>query len=132
MSLILKDDLNINQDGKHISALRIPNSTTSSGQGSLLLTVIVVRNGTGPTMLLTGQNHGDEYDGPIASKKLANELKAEDFQGLGIIVPYLKCPNVLTGTRLSPVDGQNMNRSFLGNRNGSIIQKQQILSIMNW
>jgi hypothetical protein len=47
MSLTLKDDLNFTQDGKHISALRIPHSTNSSGWGSLLLPVIVVRNGTG-------------------------------------------------------------------------------------
>ena len=123
MSLTLKDDLNFTQDGKHISALRIPHSTNSSGWGSLLLPVIVVRNGTGPTVLFTGGNHGDEYEGPIALRKLANELKAEDIQGQVIIVPYLNFPAVLAGTRLSPVDGQNMNRSFPGNPDGSMTHK---------
>jgi N-alpha-acetyl-L-2,4-diaminobutyrate deacetylase len=85
--------------------------------------VIVVRKGTGPTVPITGGNHGDEYEGPIALRKLANELKAEDTQGQVIIVPYLNFPAVLAGTRLSPVDGQNMNRSFPGNPDGSMMQK---------
>ena len=123
MSFTLKDDQIFEQDGKHISALRIPHSTNISGWGSLLLPVIIIRNGDGPTVLLTGGNHGDEYEGPIALRKLANELKAEDIQGQVIIVPYLNFPAVLAGTRLSPVDGQNMNRSFPGNPDGSMTQK---------
>jgi len=89
----------------------------------LLLPVIAIRNGDGPTVLFTGGNHGDEYEGPIALRKLANELKAEDIQGQVIIVPYLNYPAVLAGTRLSPVDGLNMNRSFPGNPEGSMTQE---------
>jgi N-alpha-acetyl-L-2,4-diaminobutyrate deacetylase len=123
MSLTLTENLTFNQDGKYISALKIPHSTNTSGWGSLMLPVIVVRNGVGPTVLFTGGNHGDEYEGPIALRKLANELKADDIQGQVIIVPYLNYPAVLVGTRLSPVDGQNMNRSFPGNPDGSMTQK---------
>ena len=123
MSLTLTENLTFNQDGKYISALKIPHSTNTSGWGSLMLPVIVVRNGVGPTVLFTGGNHGDEYEGPIALRKLANELKADDIQGQVIIVPYLNYPAVLEGTRLSPVDGQNMNRSFPGNPDGSMTQK---------
>jgi N-alpha-acetyl-L-2,4-diaminobutyrate deacetylase len=123
MSLTLTENLTFNQDGKYISALKIPHSTNTSGWGSLMLPVIVVRNGVGPTVLFTGGNHGDEYEGPIALRKLANELKADDIQGQVIIVPYLNYPAVLAGTRLSPVDGQNMNRSFPGNPDGSMTQK---------
>ena len=76
MFLTLRDDLYFTQDGNHISALRIPHSTNGSDWDSLLLPVIVIRNGIGPTVLFTGENHGDEYEGPIALRKLANELKA--------------------------------------------------------
>ena len=122
MSLTFTDNLNFNKDGKYISAIKIPHSTNASGWGSLLLPVIVIRNGDGPTILFTGGNHGDEYEGPIALRKLANEIKGEDIQGQIIIVPYLNYPAVLAGTRLSPVDGQNMNRSFPGNPDGSITE----------
>ncbi len=123
MSFTLTDDLTSDQDGKYISTLRISHSTNISGWGSLLLPVIIIRNGDGPTVLFTGGNHGDEYEGPIALRKLANELKAEDIQGQVIIVPYLNYPAVLAGTRLSPVDGLNMNRSFPGNPEGSMTQE---------
>ena len=123
MSLTLTENQTFKQDGKHITALKIPHSTNTSGWGSLLLPVIIIRNGDGPTVLFTGGNHGDEYEGPIALRKLANELNAEDIQGQVIIVPYLNFPAILAGTRLSPVDGLNMNRSFPGNPEGSMTQK---------
>ena len=50
MSLTFIDNLTFNQDGKYISAIKIPHSTNDSGWGSLLLPVIVIRNGDGPTM----------------------------------------------------------------------------------
>ena len=74
MSLTFTDNLNFNKDGKYISAIKIPHSTNDSGWGSLLLPVILIRNGDGPTILFTGGNHGDEYEGPIALRKLANQL----------------------------------------------------------
>ena len=123
MSLTFIDNLTFNQDGKYISAIKIPHSTNDSGWGSLLLPVIVIRHGDGPTILFTGGNHGDEYEGPIALRNLANKIKVEDIQGQVIIVPYLNYPAILAGTRLSPVDGQNMNRSFPGNPDGSMTQK---------
>ena len=123
MSLTLTENQTFKQDGKHITALKIPHSTNTSGWGSLLLPVIIIRNGDGPTVLFTGGNHGDEYEGPIALRTLANELNAEDIQGQVIIVPYLNFPAILAGTRLSPVDGQNMNRSFPGNPDGSMTQQ---------
>ena len=94
--------------------------------------MIVIRNGTGPTVLFNVGNHGDEDEGPITLRKLVNELKAEDIQGQVIIVPYLNFPAVLAGTRLSPVDGQNMNRSFPGILDGSMTQKIADLTIVNW
>ena len=47
MPVSLPDNLTFDQDGKFISLLKIPNSTNTSGWGSLLLPVIVVRNGNG-------------------------------------------------------------------------------------
>ena len=40
-----------------------------------MIPVTVVKRGEGPTALLTGGNHGDEYEGPVALLKLANELR---------------------------------------------------------
>ena len=107
-------------DGKHHGYLSIPHSHNNSGWGAVHLPIVSIRNGVGKTMLLTGGNHGDEYEGPIALMKLARTLEAMEICGQVIIIPALNFPAVLTGTRLSPIDGINMNRAFPGRRDGSV------------
>ena len=57
-----------------------------------MIPVTVIRRGEGPTVLFTGGNHGDEYEGPIALSKLAATLKAGDMNGRVIIVPFMNFP----------------------------------------
>ena len=54
--------------------LRLPYSRDDSAWGSVMIPIAVVRGGTGPTALLTGGNHGDEYEGPLALFDLARTL----------------------------------------------------------
>jgi len=88
-----------------------------------MIPITVVRNGQGPTALLTGGNHGDEYEGPITLFDLARTLKAEDVTGTVIIVPAMNYPAFLAGSRTSPIDKGNMNRSFPGAPDGTVTQK---------
>ncbi len=82
--------------------------------------VIVIKNGSGPTVMFSGGNHGDEYEGPIAIMKLAREIDPGSIQGRLILLPALNFPAVCSGTRTSPIDGGNMNRSFPGSSRGGI------------
>jgi predicted deacylase len=70
--------------------------------------------------LLFGGNHGDEYEGPVALMNLVRALDAGRLQGRVIVVPMLNRPAVAAGTRLSPLDGKNMNRAFPGRPDDSI------------
>lgn len=103
--------------------LKLPYSRDDSAWGSVMIPITVVRNGEGPTALLSGGNHGDEYEGPIALFDLARSLKAEDVTGTVIIVPAMNYPAFLAGTRTSPIDKGNMNRSFPGAPDGTVTQK---------
>jgi N2-acetyl-L-2,4-diaminobutanoate deacetylase len=103
--------------------LKLPYSRDDSAWGSVMIPITVARNGEGPTALLTGGNHGDEYEGPIALFDLARSLKAEDVSGTIIIVPAMNYPAFLAGTRTSPIDKGNMNRSFPGAPDGTVTQK---------
>lgn len=103
--------------------LRLPYSRDDSAWGSVMIPITVVKNGEGPTALLTGGNHGDEYEGPIALFDLARSLKAEEVAGTIIIVPAMNYPAFLAGTRTSPIDRGNMNRSFPGAPDGTVTQK---------
>jgi predicted deacylase len=79
----------------------------------------VVKNGSGPSVLLTGGVHGDEYEGQIAVSRLARELEPGSVQGRVIMIPALNLPAVLNDTRLSPVDNRDLNRCFPGDPRGT-------------
>ncbi|KPQ07109.1 MAG: N-alpha-acetyl-L-2,4-diaminobutyrate deacetylase DoeB [Rhodobacteraceae bacterium HLUCCA12] len=111
------------QDGKHHGFLRLPHSRNESAWGAIMIPITVVRNGDGPTALLTGANHGDEYEGPIALQVLAHELEPAQISGRVIIVPYMNYPAFRAATRVSPIDMVNLNRAFPGSPDGSATQK---------
>lgn len=115
-------DIDIDAPGRHHGYLTVPWSRDESAWGSVLvpLTVVNGSNGPGPTLLFTGGNHGDEYEGPIALMKLATELDPAQIAGRVIIVPAMNLPAVLAASRVSPVDSVNMNRAFPGSRTGGV------------
>jgi N-alpha-acetyl-L-2,4-diaminobutyrate deacetylase len=111
------------EDGKHHGFLRLPYSRDDSAWGSVMIPITVVRNGDGPTVLLTGGNHGDEYEGPVALQALARALDPAEVRGRVIIVPFMNSPAFRAGRRTSPHDGGNLNRSFPGRPDGTPTQK---------
>ena len=113
-------EINYDQDGKQTGFLGVPQSTNSAGWATVFIPIIVIRNGAGPTALLFGGNHGDEYEGPVTLLNLAQNLEPTDVRGRIIMVPALNLPASMAGTRLSPLDGMNMNRAFPGEQSGTI------------
>lgn len=115
--------IDIEQEGVQHGFLKLPYSRDDSAWGSIMIPITVARNGHGPTVLLTGANHGDEYEGPVALSKLASQIKASDINGRVIIIPFLNYPAFLAGTRTSPIDHGNLNRLFPGRHDGSVTEK---------
>lgn len=111
------------QDGEFHGFLSLPHSREDSAWGLIQIPISVFRNGEGPTALLTGANHGDEYEGPIALQSLAHDLSAEEVRGRVIIVPYMNYPAFRAARRISPVDGLNLNRIFPGKPDGTVTEK---------
>ena len=105
-------------DGVQHGFFKLPISTDESAWGAVMTPISVIANGEGPTVLLTGGNHGDEYEGITALYKLAARLTAEDVQGRVIIVPTMNALAAKAGRRCSPLDGGNLNRSFPGSPPG--------------
>ena len=110
-------------DGAHHGFLRLPYSRDDSAWGSVMIPISVVRNGDGPTALLTGANHGDEYEGPVALQDLALNLDPAAINGRVIIVPAFNYPAFRAGRRVSPIDQGNMNRAFPGRPDGTVTEK---------
>ncbi|MEZ0167847.1 succinylglutamate desuccinylase/aspartoacylase family protein [Microvirga sp. TS319] len=107
------------QDGRQSDYLRLPFSSDISAYGWLPIPLLCIRNGSGPTILLTAGNHGDEYEGQIALIRLAQEIAPSDVNGRIIILPALNYPAVAAGRRVSPIDEGNLNRLFPGRSDGS-------------
>jgi len=103
--------------GKHVGRLQIPRSTNLSGWANLFVPIICLQNGAGPTALVLGGNHGDEYEGQVAALNLARALESTDVQGRLIIIPCLSIEASQAGTRHWP-SGANFNRSFPGSPAG--------------
>jgi N-alpha-acetyl-L-2,4-diaminobutyrate deacetylase len=111
------------QPGKQFGYVGVPYSHNLGGWANLMLPIAVLANGAGRTALLLGGNHGDEYPGPIAILKLMRSLHPEQVRGRIILMPALNLPAVRAGTRLSPLDGKNLNRCFPGKADGSVAEQ---------
>ena len=70
----VKSTIDFERDGLQHGFLKLPHSHDESAYGSVMIPISVVKNGEGPTALLTGGNHGDEYEGPIALFDLAQKI----------------------------------------------------------
>lgn len=103
--------------------LRLPYSRDDSAWGSVMIPICIIAHGEGPTALLTGANHGDEYEGPVALFELAQTIDLTQVNGRIIIVPALNYPAFCAGTRTSPIDRGNLNRSFPGRPDGTVTEK---------
>lgn len=116
----ISSTIDFDNDGIQHGFLRLPHSTNESAWGSIMIPITQIKNGSGPTALLSGGNHGDEYEGPIALYSFAARERFDDIQGRVIIVPAMNYPAFCKGTRVSPIDGLNMNRIYPGKAKGTV------------
>lgn len=112
--------LDFDKPGKQQGFLQVPYSHNLGGWANVMIPITVVARGTGPTVLVLGGNHGDEYQGQIAAMNLARQLTPEMITGRIILIPSLNFPAARAATRLSPLDGMNMNRAFPGDAEGPV------------
>jgi predicted deacylase len=115
----IRCDIDFDRPGRQAGYLRAPQSRNTSGWGVVEIPIYVFKNGSGPTLLLTGGVHGDEYEGQITISRLAQSLKLEELSGRLILIPAVNLPAALNATRLSPIDGRDLNRCFPGNPAGT-------------
>jgi predicted deacylase len=112
--------LDFDKPGRQQGFLQVPYSHNLGGWANVMIPCTVIARGLGPTVLVLGGNHGDEYQGQIAIMKLARELDPSRINGRLILIPSLNLPAARAATRLSPLDGMNMNRAFPGEAEGTV------------
>ncbi len=115
--------VDLHRSGKQIGFVMIPHSPNHDAWGVTRVPIAVIANGTGPTVILEGGNHGDEYEGPIVISELIKELDPGAVSGRLILMPANNAPAAEAGQRTSPIDGLNFNRTFPGDPHGTITQQ---------
>ena len=68
----IRCDIDFDKPGRQAGYLRAPQSRNTSGWAVVEIPIYVLKHGVGPTLLLTGGVHGDEYEGQIAISRLAH------------------------------------------------------------
>jgi predicted deacylase len=118
----LRCTVDFEQEGKQIGVVWVPDAhNDDSAWGSRAIPIACLRNGDGPAVLLLAGNHGDEYEGQVALRRLLAETDAADVRGTLILMPCLSPPAARAVKRLWP-DGSNFNRVFPGMSSGSAPQ----------
>jgi N-alpha-acetyl-L-2,4-diaminobutyrate deacetylase len=115
----IRCEIDFDASGRQAGYLRAPQSRNKSGWGVVEIPIYSIKNGKGPTVLLTGGVHGDEYEGQIAVSRLAQSLDPAKVQGRVILIPAVNLPAAMNATRLSPIDERDINRCFPGNPRGT-------------
>lgn len=106
--------LDLDGAGKRSGWVDLAHSDDSHAYSAIRSPIGWIGSGSGPVALITGGNHGDEYEGQVITRRLFAELEPADMLGGAIFLPALNMPAVLGCSRGSPLDGGNMNRAFPG------------------
>jgi uncharacterized protein len=97
-------------------------NVTSRSSGLPIQMPVILAHGRddGPTLCVVSGIHGDEYEGGEAICRVWDEIDPDQLRGTFVGVPSANLPALESGTRNSPLDGENLNRIFPGNPNGSV------------
>ena len=111
--------IDLEAPGRRVGRLEVRHSDNRHAYGIIPVPIACIGNGRGPTALVTAGNHGDEHEGKIIARRLIRELDPERVHGRLIVVPALNYPAVVEDSRVSPIDGGNMNRAYPGDAGGT-------------
>ncbi|EFF76691.1 succinylglutamate desuccinylase/aspartoacylase family protein [Achromobacter piechaudii] len=89
-------------------------ATNDSAYRRITIPVLRIDAGPGPAVALIAGVHGDEWEGQAAILDLWHQLPDILQRGTVYLLPAVNAEASLAGTRLSPSDGGNLNRAFLG------------------
>ncbi len=106
--------LDLSSDGKRTGFFSYAHSDNRHAFSAIQSPLGVIVGGNGPTALVCGGNHGDEYEGQIIVRRLFETLQPRDLHGRLILAPALNMPAVQSVSRTSPLDSGNLNRAFDG------------------
>lgn len=96
----------------------------TSHQGIIQFPVIVATGvKEGPVLWINGTVHGDELNGSYGAWKLVRELDLNKLKGTVIVTPVCNPPAFESRSKVSIMDGMDMDTAFPGDPEGMISQR---------
>lgn len=99
------------------------NIGTGSDLCSRKLPIMGAGSGDGPVVWLTAGVHGDEPGGTVIIQEVFKRLERADLAGTVYAFPVLNPIGFEMSTRGVPVSHEDMNRSFPGDKDGSLAER---------
>jgi N-alpha-acetyl-L-2,4-diaminobutyrate deacetylase len=109
--------IDLGAPGKQVGRLQYPKITNTGGWAYSFVPIATIANGDGPTVLVSGGNHGDEYEGQVAAMRLVQEIDPAQVNGRIVVIPVISTAASKANTRMWPSQA-NFNRSFPGRPDG--------------
>jgi len=101
----------------------LPVATRADGTLWQLPVLYVTGAKPGPTLIVIGAVHGDEYEGVATIPLVFQQVEPAALAGTLVMLPVCNMPAYESAQRSSPLDGLNLARVFPGDANGSITQR---------
>lgn len=106
--------IDLDAPGRQFGTIDLKHSDNRHSNGVIPVPVAVLAGTSGPTALLVAGTHGDEYEGQVVLHRLVRDTDPAQLTGRIIVLPALNLPAVRAASRVSPLDGGNLNRSYPG------------------
>lgn len=101
----------------NVSVAKLPSRST------LDINIIVSRSlEEGPVLLLMGAMHGDEINGTEVVRRMIERNLNRPLRGATVCIPIINIYGFISSSRYVP-DGKDVNRSFPGNKKGSLASR---------
>ncbi|MGE0005714.1 MAG: succinylglutamate desuccinylase/aspartoacylase family protein [Parvibaculaceae bacterium] len=110
-STVVPPAIDLSASGKRCLRVRIAFRRGGRAE-ELTLPLVTVRNGRGPTVLVAGGTHGDEFEGQAAVADLCRGIEADSVHGTLILLPQHNVLACRAGMRVAAEDGSDLNRLY--------------------
>ena len=109
----------------------LPITTLASGMELRLPVHVITGAKPGPTVGYTAGIHGDEYLPLESLRQLVTGIDPAELSGKIIVIPVVNPLAVEAQTRHTPMDMQNLNRVFPGDKDGWVTE-QLAAKVVEW
>ena len=106
----IKSNIDLSKSGYQYGELMLPWSDNSVPLGYHPTPFISIKNGSGKKILIIGGNHGDEFEGPCAIMRLAQNIEYKELKGQVILIPALSFEAVKSSSRVNPFDNISLDQ----------------------